>query len=75
MNRLELDLEATNERHASTYEQLHKLRGQFHGTQTGKGRGARVDEIVKGDKDALRRLVGITAGRPFAHTTGQQDES
>ncbi len=46
-----------------------KLRNQFHGSKGGRppAEPGSVSEIPRGDKEALRRALGVVPGRPYNH--------
>ena len=70
VHRLEMALGQYSEAFAALQGAHMKLRNQFHGAKGGRPVSERetgTANVPRGDKEALRRALGVVPGRPFNH--------
>lgn len=69
VHRLEMSLHEFSEAFAALQGAHMKLRNQFHGAKGGRPAqsATSVADIPRGDKESLRRALGVVPGRPFSH--------
>lgn len=66
VHRLEIASKEQSDAHEQLYQRVHKLTGQFFGSQRGRQRST-LDSIPPGDKESLRSYAGLTPGRRPNH--------
>lgn len=70
LHRLEMAMLQYGEQFAALQGAHMKLRNQFHGAKGGRPPaepGGSVSQIPRGDKDSLRRALGVVPGARFNH--------